>query len=172
MPILVRNFEQADLPAMTAIWNQIVAEGNAFPQTERLSPAEAAEFFASQSCTAVAEWMPDDTADSTALTAEVVGLYVLHPNNIGRCGHIANASFAVDASRRGLHIGEALVRDCLIRGRELGFRLLQFNAVVSTNTGAIRLYERLGFNPLGTIPGGFLHADGHYLDICLFYKEL
>jgi ribosomal protein S18 acetylase RimI-like enzyme len=110
--------------------------------------------------------------DSAHPTGEIVGLYILHPNNIGRCGHIANASFAVGASHRGLHIGDALVRYCLVRVRELGFRILQFNAVVCTNAAAIRLYERLGFHPLGTIPGGFRNADGQYLDIRLYYKEL
>ena len=61
--------------------------------------------------------------------AEVVGLYILHPNNIGRCGHICNASYAVDSKSRGKHIGEMLVTDCLKKAKDLGFRVLQFNAV-------------------------------------------
>ena len=73
---------------------------------------------------------------------------------------------------RGRHIGEAHVRDSLERARALGFRLMQFNAVVASNTRARRLYERLGFVPLGTIPLGFLMKDGHYEDICPYYIEL
>lgn len=70
----------------------------------------------------------------------------MHPNNVGRCGHICNASYAVSSKSRGLHIGEKLVKDCLIQGREHGFRVLQFNAVVASNIHARHLYERLGFN--------------------------
>ena len=102
----------------------------------------------------------------------VVGLYILHPNNVGRCGHICNASYAVKGACRGRHIGEKLVLDCLRMGRELGFQVLQFNAVVECNPHARHLYERLGFVQLGTIPGGFRMKDGHYENICPYYREL
>ena len=105
-------------------------------------------------------------------SGEVVGLYILHPNNEGRCGHICNASYAVRKDIRGQHIGEKLVLHCLAKGKELGFRILQFNAVVATNTHARHLYQRLGFKPLGIIPGGFLMPDGHYEAIVPHYKEL
>ena len=100
-----------------------------------------------------------------------MGLYILHPNNIGRCGHIANASYAVKTGLRGLGIGEALVRDCMRQGAGRGFRVLQFNAVVADNAPAVHLYEKLGFHRLGRIPGGFA-ADTGYKDILLFYIEL
>ena len=98
-------------------------------------------------------------------SGRILGLYILHPNNVGRCGHIGNASYAVSSSSRGLHVGEKLVLDCLKQARRTGFHILQFNAVVAANTHARHLYERIGFHPLGTIPGGFrmkgedLHAD-------------
>lgn len=103
---------------------------------------------------------------------EVVGLYILHPNNVGRCGHICNASYAVKAGKRGQHIGEALVRDCLSEAKKAGFRVLQFNAVVKTNTAALALYRKLGFIQLGVIPGGFLAKDGSYRDIIPHYIAL
>ena len=90
----------------------------------------------------------------------VVGLYILHPNNVGRCGHIANASYAVDSACRGKHIGEQLVSDCLVQARNNGFKLMQFNAVVENNTHARHLYERLGFVQVGMIPNGFLITRG------------
>ena len=73
---------------------------------------------------------------------------------------------------RNMHIGEALVKDSLQTGKKLGFRILQFNAVVATNAPARHLYERLGFVQLGTISGGFLMPDGHYEDICPYYHAL
>ena len=91
---------------------------------------------------------------------------------MGRCGHIANASFAVDKKMRGLHIGERLVRDCLIQAKTLGFSILQFNAVVAVNVHARHLYERLGFVQLGTIPNGFRLKDGTFADICPYYRAL
>ena len=107
-----------------------------------------------------------------AESGKVYGLYILHPNNIGRCGHICNASYAVSRDSRGLHIGEKLVSDCLTRGKEHGFGVLQFNAVVACNVPARHLYERLGFTQLGVIPKGFRMKDGHYEDICPYYHEL
>ena len=87
-------------------------------------------------------------------------------------GHICNASYAVSASRRGHHIGEKLVLDCLDKAKKLGFRVLQFNAVVESNIHARHLYERLDFIQLGTIPGGFRMKDGHYENICPYYHKL
>ena len=153
--MIIREYAPEDLPEMIRIWNEVVEEGVAFPQEDCLDAGTGAAFFASQSYTGVAE------EDGT-----VLGLYILHPNNVGRCGHICNASYAVSSGIRGRHIGEKLVLDCLKKGRELGFRVLQFNAVVKTNTHARHLYERLGFTQLGTIPGGFLMKDGHYESIC------
>lgn len=96
----------------------------------------------------------------------------MHPNNVGRCGHICNASYAVDSGARGLGIGEMLVSDCLERAKNKGFKILQFNAVVKTNKAARALYEKLGFVQLGVIPDGFLMKDGHYEDICPYYHLL
>ena len=145
------------------IWNDIVEDGIAFPQTELLNSQTGDEFFKSQSFTGIAI-----DADS----GEVVGLYILHPNNIGRCGHISNASYAVKKDKRGQHIGEFLVKDCLAKAKEIGFRILQFNAVVATNTSALKLYKKLGFTQLGVIPKGFLLKNGSYEDIIPHYIEL
>ena len=140
----IRKYNESDVPAMVCIWNEVVEEGVAFPQEEFLDEESGRAFFAAQSCCGVA------VADG-----RVVGLYILHPNNIGRCGHIANASYAVDSVCRGEHVGEKLVSDCLVQAAKLHFRLLQFNAVVENNIHARHLYERLGFTQVGIIPGGF-----------------
>lgn len=161
MEIQIRKYEQRDLDDMIRIWNQVVEEGNAFPQEECLDRNTGNEFFASQTYCAAA-----------IASGRVCGLYILHPNNVGRCGHICNASFAVDRECRGQHIGEKLVQDCLVQGRAHGFGILQFNAVAAGNVQARRLYERLGFVQLGVIPGGFRMPDGHCEDICLYYHEL
>ena len=163
MSIYIREFLTTDAADAAAIWNRVVEDGVAFPQLDTLSVKEAQQFFESQDYTGIAF----DTD-----TGETVGLYILHPNNIGRCGHIANASYAVRADQRNRHIGEKIVTHSLEKARELGFKLMQFNAVVAANHPALHLYEKLGFIRLGTIPGGFHMKDGHYEDIVLFYHTL
>ena len=157
----IREYKEKDIPAMIRIWNEVVEEGVAFPQEDCLDEESGKQFFAGQSYSAVA--VEGET---------VVGLYILHPNYAGRLGHISNASYAVSSACRGEHIGEKLVLDCLRQAKKLGFRLLQFNAVVACNTHARHLYERLGFVQIGTLPGGFRMKNGSFEDICLYYHEL
>lgn len=151
------------LKPVLEIWNSVVADGNAFPQTESLTEQTGDAFFREQSYTGVAQ---------DAVQGQVLGVYILHPNNVGRCGHICNASYAVFRGARGQGIGEALVRHCMAKAKELGFRILQFNAVVRSNESALRLYHKLGFTQLGVIPGGFRLDDGCYEDIIPHYIEL
>ncbi len=158
----VRKYQSRDTAAMMAIWNEVVEEGNAFPQEDVLTDSNGDAFFASQSYCGVA----------VDFAANVHGLYVLHPNNEGRCGHICNASFAVASDSRGQQVGEDLVKDCIVQAGRLGFKILQFNAVVTTNMAANKLYEKLGFTRLGTIPEGFRSKDGSYQDINLYYVRL
>lgn len=163
MKYIIKQLEKNNIKQAIEIWNDIVIDGIAFPQTELLNEDTGLEFFNSQSFTGVAF---DEN------TGEIVGLYILHPNNVGRCGHISNASYAVKKDKRGQHMGELLVKDCLIKAKELGFKILQFNAVVATNISALKLYKKLGFKQLGIIPKGFLLKDGTYEDIIPHYKEL
>ena len=150
MDVKIREFENKDIHSVPALWNKVVADGNAFPQTETLDEQSGIDFFNMQSFTGVAE----------NENGEIIGLYILHPNNVGRCGHICNASYAVKSDLRGRHIGEKLVKHCIKTAKELGFKILQFNAVVKTNTAALNLYNKLGFVKLGVIPNGFLMPDG------------
>ena len=158
----IREYEEDDIDGMIAVWNEIVEAGDAFPQEEPLTHDTGKGFFAAQTYTGVA-------VDEGG---KVVGLYILHPNNVGRCGHICNASYAVSSKCRGRHIGEKLVLDCLAQAKKHGFGVLQFNAVVEGNIHARHLYERLGFTQLGTIPRGFRMKDGSFANICPYYKEL
>ena len=154
MAIEVVPYDKKFVGAAIKIWNEIVREGIAVPQEDELDEITGDEFFKAQSFTGVA-------VDG----GEVLALYILHPSNVGRCAHISNASYAVRSDVRGRHIGEIIVKDCIARAKELGFRILQFNAVVATNIHARHLYQRLGFKELGTIPGGFRMPDGSFEDI-------
>lgn len=162
MPVIVRAYIPEDIPAMTAIWNKVVEDGRAFPQDETLSLEQAEAFFAQQTRSAVAV---DDE------TGEVLGLYILHPNDIGRKSHVSNASYAVRADIRNRGVGRALVSDSQANVAPCGFTGLQFNAVVASNLNAIHLYESLGFERIGTIPGGFRNIDDQLEDMHIFYWQ-
>lgn len=163
MNITIRAYRPEDVCEAVNIWNEVVEDGVAFPQEENLTPETGEAFFNGQDYTGIA--VNEDTG-------EIVGLYILHPNNVGRCGHICNASYAVKKNVRGEHIGEILVKHSLKTAKEKGYRILQFNAVVASNTHALHLYKRIGFTPLGTIPGGFRLKDGRYEDIIPHYYVL
>ena len=163
MAIVVKPYDSKNISEAINIWNEIVREGIAFPQEEELNLVTGDEFFKAQSFTGLA--FDEDTE-------EILALYILHPNNVGRCAHISNASYAVRSDVRGRHIGEIIVKDCIARAKELGFRILQFNAVVATNIHARHLYQRLGFKELGTIPGGFRMPDGSFADIVPQFIEV
>ncbi len=163
MAIKVVEYDKKFVGEAIKIWNEVVREGIAFPQEDELDETTGDEFFKAQSFTGLA--VDEDNG-------EILALYILHPNNVGRCGHISNASYAVRSDVRGRHIGEIIVKDCINRARELGFRILQFNAVVATNIHARHLYQRLGFKELGIIPGGFRMPDGSFEDIVPQFIEL
>lgn len=162
----IRDHRASDMDALCAIWNEVVREGTAFPQLEELGTQSGPAFFQAQTRVRVAV----DEADVPQ------GLYILHPNNVGRVGHIANASYAVAPAMRGRGVGEALVRDSLRAAHEEGFRIMQFNAVVAGNAAALHLYRRLGFVDLGVIPGGFrmdtAEGGARYEDIHVMYFDL
>ena len=104
-----------------------------FLKLDELDHESGLAFFEEQTYTGIA-------VDSN--TNEIVGLYILHPNNVGRCGHICNASYAVSSAHRGKQIGEFLVTDCIKRAPEFNFKILQFNAVVASNKEQPCIYTR------------------------------
>ena len=163
MDIQIIGYSPEYIEATLAIWNEVVRNGIAFPQEEELTAEPGHAFFSAQTFTGLAQ---------NKETGKIVGHYILHPNNVGRCGHICNASYAVSAKWRGHHIGEMLVRHSLTKGKECGYRILQFNAVVRTNESALALYKKLGFVQLGIIPGGFRKKDGSFEDIIPHYYLL
>ena len=155
------KYEKKYLKEVLEIWNNVIEEGMYFLQIEKLKEEDADEYFNSQDYTGIA-------LDNE----KVYGVYILHPNNIGRCGHISNASYAVSKDARGKRIGEALVRDSMKQGKILGYKILQFNAVVISNNPAHKLYERIGFNKIGIVKNGYLNKNNEYEDIILYYIDL
>jgi ribosomal protein S18 acetylase RimI-like enzyme len=103
---------------------------------------------------------------------EVVGAFVIRPNQPGPGSHVANASYAVRADVRGAGIGRRLGEASLAIAAERGYRAMQFNIVVSTNHHAVRLWRSLGFEIVGTIPAGFRLPDGSYVDHYVMWRAV
>ena len=161
MELSIRSYRKEDLKQMTDIWNDIMEAADSFPGDTRLSLREAEEMFAAQTASVCA-----------CLGEEILGLYILHPNNIGRCAHVANASYGVKKGCRGMGVGRKMVEHSLATAKEYGFKGLQFNAVVASNEAAIRLYLDLGFQKIGRIPNGYRLKDGTFIDIFIFYHSI
>ena len=158
----IRDAQEKDLPQIVEVFNEVIDEGVAFPWEEDFTIETGRSFFFSQDACRVAV-SEDDT---------VLAVAIVHPNAIGRSGHIANGSYAVSSKCRGQHIGDKLVRDSLEVAKNLGYRLMQFNAVVLSNIHAQHLYERIGFEKVGCVKGGFRNVDGNYEDMFIYVYEL
>ena len=102
----------------------------------------------------------------------VVGTYYLRPNSLALGAHVANAGYVVAEQTRRLGIGSRLCQHSLQAARRLGFRAMQFNLVVSTNTAGIRCWQRNGFQVVGTLPGAFLHKRLGYMDALVMFQGL
>lgn len=156
MEIFKYNIKYLD--EVLELWNSIIEEGIYFPQIDKLKREDANSYFESQDYTGI-------VIDNN----KVCGVYILHPNNIGRCGHISNASYAVSKDFRGKGIGEAIVKDSIKQASKLGYKILQFNAVVKSNNAAHKLYKKLGFKEIGIVEKGYLNKNNIYEDIVLYY---
>jgi L-amino acid N-acyltransferase YncA len=158
----IRRATEADRDAIWNIFHNVVAAGDTYALDPRMSREDAlAYWFAAGTHTYVAE------ADG-----RITGTYILRPNQSGGGSHVANAAFMVSASARGQGIGRAMADHCLDEARRLGFHAMQFNFVISTNTPAIRLWQELGFNIVGTLPGAFHHPEKGNVDVYVMYRSL
>jgi ribosomal protein S18 acetylase RimI-like enzyme len=106
------------------------------------------------------------------LDGRVVGTYLLRPNQPGLGSHVANAGYMVDPAYRGRGLASAMCRHSLSLARELGFRAMQFNFVVSTNATAVALWERHGFTTVGRLPLAFRHATLGEVDALVMHRFL
>jgi len=160
--LTIRPATTADHDCIWSIFHQVVAPGDTYAIDPAISRDDA-----------LAYWFRDDTKTYVAeLNGSVVGTYTLRPNRGGGGDHVANASFMVDPAARAKGIGRAMAIHCLDNARRLGYRAMQFNFVVSTNERAIRLWQEIGFNIVGTLPRAFRHPQKGLVDAYVMFREL
>jgi L-amino acid N-acyltransferase YncA len=102
----------------------------------------------------------------------LVGTYYLRPNSLALGAHVANAGYVVAEQARRRGIGSRLCQHSLQAAQRLGFRAMQFNLVVSTNSAGIRCWQRNGFQVVGTLPGAFRHKRLGYVDALVMFQGL
>jgi len=115
---------------------------------------------------------PDRVGFVAEIGGEVVGGYTVRPNFVDLASHIANASYIVSPNHQGKGIGRALGEHSIEKAKELGYRGMQFNLVVSTNTPAVKLWKSLGFEIIATVPGGFRHHEKGFIDHYIMFRSL
>ena len=163
MPLQIRPYEPADWPAVWALLEPVFRAGETFPHDPAISEAEAQLAWVEQSQAVMVAMDPDGA---------VVGTYYLRPNTLSLGAHVANAGYVVAERCRANGIGSRLCQHSLQAARRLGFRAMQFNLVVSTNTAGIRCWQRNGFQVAGTLPGAFRHKHLGYVDALVMIQGL
>jgi len=162
-PLQIRPYEPADWPAIWALLEPVFRAGESFPHDPAISEAEAQLAWVQHSQAVVVAVDP---------AGAVVGTYYLRPNSLALGAHVANAGYVVAQHYRRQGIGSRLCQHSLQAARRLGFRAMQFNLVVSTNSAGIRCWQRNGFELVGTLPGAFRYRQLGFVDALAMFQGL
>ncbi len=163
--MIIRTATDTDWPRIWPFFAEIVAAGQTYAYPEDLTVDTARPL-----------WMEPPPGHVVVAEAEpdgsLLGSAKMGPNRPGRGAHIATASFMVDPSRQGHGTGRALGRYAVEWARSAGYHGMQFNAVVETNTNAVRLWQSLGFEILTTVPQAFDHREHGLVGLHIMYQRL
>ncbi|WP_309051955.1 GNAT family N-acetyltransferase [Streptomyces sp.] len=161
--MLIREATASDWPAIWPFFHTIVAAGETFTYPVDLGEEEARDWWILTPPNRTVVAVDGDT---------VLGTAKMNGNHLGNAAHIASASYMVDPAHQGQGVGRALGEYSLTWARAQGYRAMQFNAVVETNTHAVKLYSSLGFTVLGTLPEGFRHPTQGYVGLHIMHRAL
>jgi L-amino acid N-acyltransferase YncA len=158
----LRPASEADFESMWAIFREVIAPGDTYVFASDTPRADAHTY-----------WFGPGVASYVAeCDGRIAGMYKIVANQRDRGSHIANASFMVAPASSGKGVGRRMGIHCLDEARRLGFRAMQFNFVVSTNSAAVALWQSLGFAIVGTLPKVFQHQELGYVDAYVMYRSL
>ena len=158
----IKLAQDAHFEEIWSILHAVLKTGDTYPFNPQTTKAEAFQI-----------WMKHPRATYVAYAAdEMVGTYYIKPNQPGLGSHVCNAGYMVAPKARGQGIGRAMCKHSLDEARKLGFKAMQYNLVVCTNTGAVKLWQDLGFEIIGTLPKSFNHQQKGYVDALVMYQWL
>lgn len=160
--MIIREAMPSDEDAIWAILEPVIRAGETYALPREFSREDALGY-----------WMG---ADREAFVAEaggeVLGTYYLRANQLGGGDHVCNCGYVTAEAARGRGIARAMCEHSLEHARSRGFRAMQYNLVVTTNDGAVRLWKRLGFDVVGRLPGAFDHPAEGLVDALVMYRTL
>lgn len=161
--LTIRRSGESDFDAIWRIFRAVVADGDTFTWDEATTREQARAF-----------WLGLEGGQTyvALLNDEVVGAYIIKPNQPGRGSHVANAAYMVGPGRRGLGVGRLMCEHSLDEARAAGFLAMQFNIVVSTNETAVSLWKKSGFEVVGTLPKVFRHRERGFVDAFVMHRFL
>lgn len=160
--MIIRPATAQDEDAIWQILEPVLREGQTYALAQDLNRADA-----------LAYWRGPGKQTFVALDgAKIVGTYYLRANQQGAGAHVANCGYVTAAAARGKGVARQMCLHSLAEARRSDFLAMQFNLVVSTNEGAIRLWKSLGFEVVGRLPGAFRHPKLGYVDAFVMYRSL
>lgn len=162
--MLIREATAEDWPAIWPFFHRIVAEGETFTYPADITEGQGREWWLLRA--------PFRTVVAVDEAGRVVGTAKMNRNHMGNGSHIASASYMVDPQHSGRGVGRALCTYSVDWARSAGYRAMQFNAVVESNVHAVRLYESVGFEVIGTLPEGFRHPRLGYVGLHIMHLAL
>jgi len=160
--VLIRPATDGDADAIWAVMEPIIRAGETYTLPRDMDRDSALAYWLS----------PEREVFVAEDHAEIVGTYCLQANQKGGGAHVANCGYMTAGSAVGRGIARAMCAHSLDRARERGFRAMQFNFVISTNERAVRLWQSLGFETVGSLPNAFLHPTKGYVDAYIMYRHL
>jgi ribosomal protein S18 acetylase RimI-like enzyme len=162
MIVAIRAFQPSDWPAVWAILEPVFRAGETYSYARDITESDARKAWTS---------VPDATF--VAVEGERIrGTYYVKPNQPGQGAHVCNCGYVVAADARGKGIASLLCEHSQEEAVRRGFRAMQFNLVVSSNEGAVRLWRQLGYDIVGTLPEAFAHPTLGYVDAYVMYRRL
>jgi GNAT superfamily N-acetyltransferase len=159
----VREFQAADWPALLEIVRGALLGGEGVGIAPESSDAEIHRAWVE---------LPAKTCVACDPAGRILGTYFIKPNQPGLGAHVCNCGYIVAPRAQGQGIASLMCEHSQLEARRLGFRAMQFNLVVATNERAVRLWERLGFETVGRLPGAFQHRRLGYVDALVMFKQL
>ena len=152
----------ADAPGIAAIIMPTIRAGETYAIERTMSEVEALVY-----------WLGADKETYVAISGgAIVGTYFLRANQAGGGSHVANCGYMTAANAVGKGVARAMCQHSLQRARVRGFRAMQFNLVVSTNERAVKLWQSMGFEIAGTLPGAFSHPTQGDVDAFVMFQRL
>ena len=161
--IKIRPFQPTDWPDLWPILQATFAAGDTYTFSPQSTETEVRKAWIE---------LPAATFVACDEAGDIQGTYFIKPNQPGLGAHVCNCGYLVSQSAQGQGIASQMCEHSQKLAVEMGFRAMQFNFVVSTNTGAVRLWQKLGFEIVGTLPGVFQHQKLGFVDAIVMFKNL